>query len=251
VYLGVLGLGGIVAVNVLAHWLAWQQPRFVQHVAKAIVTPAMKFLLDWPAPVAEFRREDISPFFWANGKMPTCEEWMALADNHFKDYRLKVYGLVDNPVELSLDDLRALGRKTQITLNHCIQGWSGIAEWSGLPLEELIKLVRPQPNAGRIVFHSFGDGVEFTTGESRGRYYDSLSMANALHPHTLLAYEMNGEPLPRLHGAPLRLRVENQLSFKMVKWIESIEFVENLQSVGEGEGGYAEDHEYFGELANI
>jgi methionine sulfoxide reductase catalytic subunit len=251
VYLGVLGLGGIVAVNVLANWLAWQQPRFVQHVAKAIVTPAMKFLLDWPAPVAEFRREDISPFFWANGKMPTCEEWMALADNHFKDYRLKVYGLVDNPVELSLDDLRALGRKTQITLNHCIQGWSGIAEWSGLPLEELIKLVRPQPNAGRIVFHSFGDGVEFTTGESRGRYYDSLSMANALHPHTLLAYEMNGEPLPRLHGAPLRLRVENQLSFKMVKWIESIEFVENLQSVGEGEGGYAEDHEYFGELANI
>ena len=76
-------------------------------------------------------------------------------------------------------------------------------------------------------------------------------MANAMHPHTLLAYEMNGEPLPHLQCAPLRLRVENQLSFKMVKWIESIQFVENLQNVGEGEGGYAEDHEYFGELANI
>ena len=115
----------------------------------------------------------------------------------------------------------------------------------------MIKHVRPQPKAGRIVFHSFGDGVEFTTGESHGRYYDSLSMANAMHPNTLLAYEMNGEALPHLHGAPLRLRVENQLSFKMVKWIESIEFVENLRNVGEGEGGYAEDHEYFGELANI
>jgi DMSO/TMAO reductase YedYZ molybdopterin-dependent catalytic subunit len=251
VYLGLGGLGVIVAVNVLAHRLAWRQPRLVQHVAKAIVTPVMRFLLDRSAPVAEFRHEDISPFFWANGKMPTSEEWKALADNDFKDYRLKVYGLVENPVELSLDDLRALGKKTQITLNHCIQGWSGIAEWSGLPLEELIKLVRPRPNAGRVVFHSFGDGVELTTGESHGRYYDSLSKANALHPQSLLAYEMNGKPLPHLHGAPLRLRVENQLAFKMVKWIESIEFVESLQGVGEGEGGYAEDHEYFGELANI
>jgi DMSO/TMAO reductase YedYZ molybdopterin-dependent catalytic subunit/thiosulfate reductase cytochrome b subunit len=251
VYLSLVGVGVIVAVNVLAHRLAWRQPRLVQHVAKAIVTPVMRFLLDRSAPVAEFRHEDISPFFWANGKMPTSEEWKALADNDFKDYRLKVYGLVENPVELSLDDLRALGKKTQITLNHCIQGWSGIAEWSGLPLEELIKLVRPRPSAGRVVFHSFGDGVEFTTGESHGRYYDSLSMANALHPQSLLAYEMNGKPLPRLHGAPLRLRVENQLAFKMVKWIESIEFVENLQGIGEGEGGYAEDHEYFGELANI
>jgi hypothetical protein len=208
VYLGVLGLGGIVAVNVLAHWLAWQQPRFVQHVATAIVTPAMKFLLDWPAPVAEFRREDISPFFWANGKMPTCEEWMALADNHCKDYRLKVYGLVDNPAEL-LGDLRALGRKTQITLNHCIQGWSGIAEWSGCRWRNLSNWFGRNPmRANRLPL--FGDGVEFTTGESCGRYYDSLSMANAMHPHTLLAYEMNGEPLPVCTAPRCGLRVENQ-----------------------------------------
>jgi DMSO/TMAO reductase YedYZ molybdopterin-dependent catalytic subunit len=76
-------------------------------------------------------------------------------------------------------------------------------------------------------------------------------MQNAMHPQTLLAYEMNFEPLSRLHGAPLRLRVENQLGFKMVKWIQAIEFVESVQSVGQGEGGYNEDHEYFGELANI
>ncbi len=174
-----------------------------------------------------------------------------MAADGFKAYRLRVYGLVANPVELSLDGLRALGKKTQITLHHCIQGWSGIAEWCGLPLEELIKLVRPLPNAGRLVFRSFGDGVDFSTGEPEGRYYDSLSMENALHSQSLLAYEMNGEPLPPLHVAPLRLRVENQLSFKMVKWIESIEFVEKLQGVGKGEGGFAEDHEYFGELANI
>ena len=168
----------------------------------------------------------------------------ALAANDFKDYRLKVYGLVENPVELSLDELRAMGKKTQITLHHCIQGWSGIAEWGGLPLAELVELVRPKPEARVAVFYSFGEG-------EGGQYYDSHSMQNAMHPQTLLAYEMNFEPLKHLHGAPLRLRVENQLGFKMVKWIRAIEFVESHEDFGKGEGGYNEDHEYFGELANI
>jgi DMSO/TMAO reductase YedYZ molybdopterin-dependent catalytic subunit/thiosulfate reductase cytochrome b subunit len=245
VWLGLVGVGVVVAVNVLANWLAWKHPRAVQHVAKAIVTPVMRYFLDRPEPVAEFRREDISPFLWANGKVPTCEEWKALAATDFKGYRLKVYGLVENPVELSLDDLRAMAKKTQITLHHCIQGWSGIAAWGGLPLAELVKLVRPRPGVRVVVFYSFGEGGE------GGQFYDSLSMQNALRPQTLLAYEMNFEPLDHLHGAPLRLRVENQLGFKMVKWIQAIEFVESARMVYKGEGGYNEDHEYFGELANI
>jgi methionine sulfoxide reductase catalytic subunit len=205
----------------------------------------MRFLLDRPAPVAEFRRADVSPFLWANGKVPTSGEWEALAAREFKDYRLKVYGLVENPVELSLDDLRALPRRTQITLHHCIQGWSGIAAWGGVPLAELVALVRPRPDVRAVVFYSFGEGGE------GGEFYDCLSMRNALHPQTLLADEMNFRPLTRLHGAPLRLRVENQLGFKMVKWVRAIEFVADVRAVGRGEGGYAEDHEYFGELANI
>ena len=95
------------------------------------------------------------------------------------------------------------------------------------------------------VFYSFGEGLE------GGQYYDSHSLENLMHPQTLLAYEMNGEPLGELHGPPLRLRVENQLGFKMVKWIRAIEFVASHKAFGEGEGGYNEDHEYFGELANI
>lgn len=245
VYLGLVGITVIVAVNALANWLAWRHPRTVQHIAKAIVAPVMRFLLDRPQPQAEFRKEDISPFFWANGKMPTCEEWKTLAANDFRDYRLKVSGLVENPVELSLDELRALGKKTQITLHHCIQGWSGIAEWGGLPLAELVKLVRPKPGVRAVVFYSFGEGGE------GGPFYDSLSMPDAMAPETLLAYEMNFEPLNHLHGAPLRLRVENQLGFKMVKWIQAIEFVETVKTIYQGEGGYNEDHEYFGELANI
>jgi methionine sulfoxide reductase catalytic subunit len=205
----------------------------------------MSRLLDHAAPRAQFRREDISPFLWANGKVPTCEAWKTLAASGFETYRLKVYGLVENPVDLSLDDLRALGKQTQITLHHCIQGWSGIAAWGGLPLAELIKRVRPKLGARAVVFYSFGEGGE------GGEFYDTLSMENAQHPQTLLAYEMNFESLGELHGAPLRLRVENQLGFKMVKWIRAIEFVESMHSVGHGEGGYNEDHEYFGELANI
>ena len=132
---------------------------------------------------------------------------------------------MENPVELSLEEIRALGKKTQITLHHCIQGWSGIAEWGGLPMAELIKLVRPKPEARVAVFYSFGEGLE------GGQYYDSHSLANLMHPQTLLAYEMNDEPLSELHGAPLRLRVENQLGFKMVKWIRAIEFVESHKVV--------------------
>ena len=132
-YLGLIGIAVVVALNALANWAAWRRPRAVQHAAKAIVTPVMRLLLDRAAPVAEFPREDISPFFWPNGKVPTCDEWKLLVANGLKDYRLRVYGLVENPVELSMDDLRAMAKKTQITLHHSIQGWSGIAEWGGLP----------------------------------------------------------------------------------------------------------------------
>ncbi len=251
IYLGLAGIVVVILMNAFAHYMAWKHPRTVQHAAKTIVSPVMGLLLDQATPQAEFDRADISPFFWVNGALPTSDEWKALAADEFKDYRLKVYGLVENPADLSLDDLRTLGKKSQVTLHHCIQGWSGIAEWGGLPLVELMKLVRPTPKARAVVFYSFGEGIEFTTGIAGGQYYDSLSIENAKHPQTLLAYEMNYQPLHHLHGAPLRLRVENQLGFKMVKWVSAIEFVESVQSISKGEGGYAEDHEYFGELANI
>ncbi|MGE5498585.1 MAG: molybdopterin-dependent oxidoreductase [Syntrophothermus sp.] len=244
-YLGLLGIAVVAGVNALAYWAAWKRPRDIQHAAKAIVAPVTSFLFGRNPPVAEFKPEDISPFFWANGKLPTTDKWKSMAEGDFKEYRLRVDGLVENKVDLSLEDLRAMKKKEQITLHHCIQGWSGIAEWGGVTMRELIKLVRPKPNAKAVVFYSFGEGGE------GGQFYDSLSIQNALNFQTLLAYEMNYQPLNHLHGAPLRLRVENQLGFKMVKWIESIRFVEDINAVNMGEGGYNEDHEYFGEQANI
>lgn len=250
-YVGLASIALVVGLNVLANWLAWRRPRSIQHAAEAVVTPVMRLALNRARPASEFRPEDISPFFWINGKMPTSDLWKTLAAGDFKDYRLKVHGLVENPVELSLHDLRALAETTQITLHHCIQGWSGIAKWGGVTMAELIRLVRPARNAKAVVFYSFSEGVALNEGITGGQYYDSLSIENALHPQTLLAYEMNEQSLNHLHGGPLRLRVENQLGFKMVKWIQSIEFVENVAAIYKGEGGYAEDNEYFGELANI
>jgi sulfoxide reductase catalytic subunit YedY len=244
-YIFVALIAGVVLFNAFANFLAWRRPRAVQHFAGAIVRPVMWFLLDRAVPRAEFPRSEISPFFWANGKVPTCEEWKLLTANSFREYRLEVFGLVGKPAKFSLGDLAALGKKSQVTLHHCIQGWSGIAEWSGLPLSRLFDVVHPKPQARAVVFYSFGEGGE------GGEFYDSLSLEDALHPQTLLAYEMNSQPLSELHGAPLRLRVENQLGFKMVKWIRAIEFVADIGQVYKGEGGYNEDNEYFGELANI
>jgi DMSO/TMAO reductase YedYZ molybdopterin-dependent catalytic subunit len=201
--------------------------------------------LDRLAPSERYTKDQISPYFWPNGKMPTREDWKQLAEGNFRDYRLKVSGLVENPVELSLDQLRALGAEENITMHHCIQGWSGIAQWGGVSLRRLIELVRPLPYAHTIAFYSFGESL------FGGSYYDTQNIYDALKPECVLAFDMNGAPLPPVYGAPLRLRAENQLGYKMVKWIERIEFVESEKLLGEGEGGSNEGHEYFDLLPNI
>jgi DMSO/TMAO reductase YedYZ molybdopterin-dependent catalytic subunit/thiosulfate reductase cytochrome b subunit len=243
--LGALGVTVIVLVCVAANWLSWHRPRRVQHAARAVTGGLTGLFLDPLAPRAQYTKNDISPYFWPNGKLPTCDEWRRLAEGGFRDYRLRVGGLVERPAELSLDEMRALGKQEQITLHHCIQGWSGVAEWGGLPMAELVARVKPAPEARYVVFRSYGEGLY------GGEYYDCHSLANVLHPQSLLAYEMNGAPLGHLHGAPLRLRVENQLGYKMVKWIRSIEFVADVKDVGEGHGGANEDHEYYDLTANI
>jgi sulfoxide reductase catalytic subunit YedY len=244
-YIGLTGLVILFLLNMMANWATWLFPRAIQRVGNALVNPVLQLLLARHAPKAEYTVEDISPFFWPNGKLPTSDEWKALAANHFKDYRLKVYGLVENPVELSLEELHTMAKESQITLHHCIQGWSGIAEWGGVPMVELMKIVRPKPNVKAVIFYSFGEGLE------GGQYYDSHSIANVRHPQTLLAYEMNFKLLNDVHGAPLRLRVENQLGFKMVKWITAIEFAADFKHVYKGEGGYNSDHEFFDTMADI
>ncbi|MEO6785094.1 MAG: molybdopterin-dependent oxidoreductase, partial [Chthoniobacteraceae bacterium] len=230
---------------VAAQHLSWHHPRALQHALKTVTYPMQLLTLNRLAPQPNYTADDISPHFWPNGKVPTSDRWKQLAADGYRDYRLKIGGLVENPVELSLADIAKLCDAEQITMHHCIQGWSGIAQWGGVPMRAIVDLVRPKPEARTVAFFSFGEALY------GGDYYDTQSMENVLKPECLLATHMNGKSLPDVYGAPLRLRVENQLGYKMVKWIERIEFVESEKSLGQGEGGTNEDDEYFDILPNI
>ena len=243
--LGLIGIGLVILSWVASHYISWRHPRALKHAQKFVTYPMQRLTLNRLIPQQHYTEKDISPYLWPNGKVPVSDAWKHLAESGFTDYKLKVVGLVENPVELSLGDLKKMGEAENITMHHCIQGWSGIAKWGGIPMKSIIELVRPTPEAKTVAFFSFGESLY------GGPYYDTQSIANVLKPECLLAYEMNGHPLPKEYGAPLRLRVENQLGYKMVKWIERIEFVESEKQLGKGEGGANEDDEYFDLLPNI
>jgi DMSO/TMAO reductase YedYZ molybdopterin-dependent catalytic subunit/thiosulfate reductase cytochrome b subunit len=243
--LGFVGIAVVIVSWVVAHYTSWKVPRLLQHIQKAVSQPLRLATLNRLSPSERYTKEQISPHFWPNGKRPESEDWKRLAANSFRDYKLKVGGLVDRPVELSLSELEAMGKAEHITMHHCIQGWSGVAQWGGVPMKALVDLVKPKPSAKTVAFFSFGEGLY------GGVYYNTQSLDNVLKAECLLAYEMNGAPLGKEYGAPLRLRVENQLGYKMVKWIERIEFIESEKQIGKGEGGTNEDDEYFDLLPNI
>jgi DMSO/TMAO reductase YedYZ molybdopterin-dependent catalytic subunit/thiosulfate reductase cytochrome b subunit len=243
----------IFAASMVVMIVAWvaatpftlRHPRVVQRVGFALIGPAQRLFEHLDSTPGEYTEQDISPYFWHNGQYPESEEYKALFEGNFADYRLRINGLVDNPVELDLVQLRAMPHHEQITQHFCIQGWSGIAKWGGVSMQAIMDLVRPQPEAKWVVFYSLGDGPD------KGIYYDAHPIEQMSYHLTMLAYDMNGEPLSFGHGAPLRLRNEVQLGFKQVKWIKGVEFVTDFSEVGGGYGGYNEDHEFFGYRQSI
>ncbi len=242
---GFVGIGIVVLSWFASQYISWNHPRELQHALKAVTYPMQLLTLNRFVPQQDYSDAQISPYFWPNGKMPSREDWKRLGENGFLDFRLKVGGLVENPVELSLADIQALGYVEDITMHHCIQGWTGIAKWGGVPMKSLIELVRPKQEARVVAFFSFGEGLY------GGTYYETQTIENLIHAECLLATHMNGQRLPNVYGAPVRLRVENQLGYKMVKWIERIEFITSEKMLGAGEGGKNEDDEYFDLLPNI
>jgi len=151
---------------------------------------------------------------------------------------LEVGGLVKKPGNFSLDDLKRMPARTQITRHDCVEGWSAIAKWKGVPLSEIMRLIEPEGRARYAVFYCMDSDRE------GNHYYESVDLDDALHPQTILAYEMNGRALPIEHGAPLRLRVETQLGYKMAKYIGRLDFVADYKEIGGGKGGYWEDRGY-------
>jgi DMSO/TMAO reductase YedYZ molybdopterin-dependent catalytic subunit len=180
----------------------------------------------------------ISAYARINGKPPRNEIFERLAAANFTDWRLEVDGLVEKSLSVSLNDLYRMRRQTQTTLHCCIQGWSYFAQWAGVPVSSIMDICRPLPNARFLVFHTLDEKCE---RPGHGYYYEVIDLELAVQPQTILAYEMNGRALPIPHGAPLRLRVENQLGYKMAKWINRIEVVDSVKHIGNGQGGWRDD----------
>lgn len=189
-----------------------------------------------------YSRAEISPDFKANGSIdPAASDYLALKADGFAGYKLVIDGLVERPLALSLAELRTRPSQSQITKHDCVEGWTSIAEWTGVRLETLLDEAGLKPEARYIVFHCFDALNQAEDGE---RYYESIDLIDARHPQTILAWAMNGEVLPVPHGAPLRLRVERQLGYKHAKYIKRIEAVESFAHLGGGKGGYWEDRGY-------
>jgi DMSO/TMAO reductase YedYZ molybdopterin-dependent catalytic subunit len=188
----------------------------------------------------EFSEADMSPSFRSNGTArPDNPDYLRLAAGGFADYKLDVGGQVQTPLSLSLAELRALPDRTQITRHDCVEGWSAIAKWHGARLSALLERARPLPSAKYVVFHC-ADALD----DSGAPYYESIDMDDAYHEQTILAYDLNDKALPVKNGAPIRLRVERQLGYKMAKYVMRIELVDSLAGIGGGNGGYWEDQGY-------
>lgn len=191
----------------------------------------------------EFDEADIRQPQRPNGSTsPQDEEYLALARQGFQNYRLPVTGLVDRPLSLSLENIRAMASRTQITRHDCVEGWSCIAKWTGVPLVTILDEAGLKPEARYVVFQCFDIMEQGLSGVVK--YYESIDMIDARHPQTILAYGLNSGVLPVENGAPLRLRVERQLGYKMAKYVRSIEVTDTLQPFGTGKGGFWEDRGY-------
>jgi DMSO/TMAO reductase YedYZ molybdopterin-dependent catalytic subunit len=175
----------------------------------------------------EFTPDQISMVAPVNGPPPTLFDYQQLLRRGFTNWRLDVDGLVARPSSFSLADLRAFPMSRQITHQACEEGWSFIAEWIGAPLSDVLNYVGVSSRARYVVFYAYDDD------------WESIDMADATHPQTLLAYGMNGNELPAGHGAPLRLRVPRQLGYKSIKYLAQITVVDSLKDVGDGSGSSA------------
>ncbi|MGI8968841.1 MAG: molybdopterin-dependent oxidoreductase, partial [Chloroflexota bacterium] len=243
-----IGLSIIVLILIsygLTSWYSRYAPRRVQRGLGALIGPLMRIFSLHTRSRQRYPSSEIAPYFIVNGRPPDTPEYEQLQGDGFEEWRLEVYGLVAHPRSFSLAEVRALPKQTQTTVHHCIQGWSGIAEWGGPPLSAILEQCQPLPTARYMIFHSYQN-------DTSGRpFYEALDIRLALHPQTMLAYEMNDAPLTVPHGAPLRLRVETLLGFKMAKWLCAIEFVADYRDIRDGQGGSREDNMYYEQSVSI
>lgn len=197
------------------------------------LTYAAQRILGRHALAREFRPDQISRPPYANGRPPRDEEFVRHQQAGFADWRLAVDGLVARPASFSLADLRAMPSRSQITHLACEEGWSFIAQWTGVPLAHVLDVVGAAPHARYVMYFSI-----------QPRWWDSVDMADALHPQTILTYAMNGAELPVGHGGPLRVRVPRQLGYKSVKFVTRLTVTDSVKGYGQGKGSFAAERGY-------
>jgi DMSO/TMAO reductase YedYZ molybdopterin-dependent catalytic subunit len=203
--------------------------------AEGLTMRAQRLIIDRGALAREFSEADMSPVFRSNGTSnPGTPSYNTHAADGFRTWRLVVDGLVRTPLSLPLERIRAMPIRTQITRHDCVEGWSAIGKWHGVPLRLLLDAAGLRDTARFIVFHC----ADFYGGQP---YYESIDLIDAFHPQTILAWGMNDALLPIPNGAPLRLRVERQLGYKHAKYVERVEAVASLAGIGGGRGGTWED----------
>jgi DMSO/TMAO reductase YedYZ molybdopterin-dependent catalytic subunit len=211
--------------------------------AEALTMAVQRALVPRTALAVEYPRSAISSYFKPNGSIdPDDPDYVAARQAGFADWKLEVGGLVERPMKLTLADLRGLPSRSQITRHDCVEGWSCIGQWKGVQLSALIAAAGLKPGARYIAFFC-ADTLEQTL-DNTGRYYETIDFIDAFHPQTILAYEMNYAPLTVEHGAPLRLRVERQLGYKMAKYVMRVEAIDGFSGISRGRGGFWEDRGY-------
>jgi len=204
----------------------------VYGVGETLTYGAQRILMANHSLAREFNRSQITKSVPIDGKPPEKEDYQRLMAGKFADWRLRVDGLVARPSFLSLAELKSYPSRTQITHQACEEGWSFIAEWTGVPLSHVLNIVGVLPQARYVAYFAFDES------------WDSLDMPEALHPQTLLAYGMNGEEIPAAHGAPLRMKVPRQLGYKNVKFLSHITVADSLKNIRNGQGSISPDYGY-------
>lgn len=234
--LGMFGIVLVIGLNVLATRSSLRRPAFIKRLLELGIDPLKRLMFHhW---TSEQDHGSVSPYARVNGRPPQNDAYARSLAAGFEDWRLRIDGLVEMPLCVSLTELRVMPCSAQSTLHVCIQGWTYFATWAGISVAYLLEQARPKPAARYLVFHTIDEKWEHP---GHGSYYEVIDIETARKPQVILAYEMNGAPLPVEHGAPLRLRVEHQLGYKMAKWVHRIELVEDFRGIGQGQGGWRDD----------
>jgi len=228
------GASGLAVATSLAHRYGLIPPDHGGiYGAGETLTYASQRMLTCRSLAREFPRSQISKTPFANGRPPKDEVFRRLQEGAFAEWRLAVDGMVARPASFSLAELKSYPSRGQITHLACEEGWSFIAEWTGVPLFHVLNVVGILPQARYVVYSSIQRG-----------WWDSVDMADALHSQTLVTYGMNGGELPVAHGGPIRLRVPRQLGYKSVKYITRLTVTDSLRGFGKGLGSAAPEAGY-------